>query len=188
MGRTSSTQRGASRRADRTTASRGGSTRRGGATSRTSAAKRGPKASSRAASKQRTKIPRPAGPWVPVAVVALVLVLGWALYPAMKLQYQSSRRAAGLEEQYRSLRERNAALSAEVAALKTPAGVEKAAREKLGYTKDGEHAYVVIPDGSTAASGVTTSSTALVSDPSVLQAVLDAIFGVSSATPAGVGP
>jgi hypothetical protein len=120
--------------------------------------------------------------------VALVAVLGWGLYPAMRLQYQTARRAAGLEEQYRSLRDRNATLSAEVAELKTPEGVEKAAREKLGYTKTGENVYVVIPDGSTPSSGVATASTTADSSGSVLQAVLDAIFGVAPEPTPGLEP
>jgi hypothetical protein len=103
----------------------------------------------------------------------------------MKLQYQTSRRAQGLEQQYASLRARNTALSAEVAALKTPEGVEKAAREKLGYTKTGENVYVVIPDGSIAASGVTTAPTTGASASSMVQTVLDAIFGVGSPASSG---
>jgi hypothetical protein len=121
-------------------------------------------------------------------VVALVAVLGWQIYPAMRLQYQTARRAAGLEQQYRALRDRNSALSAEVAELKTPEGVEKAAREKLGYTKSGENVYVVIPDGSTAASDVTTGSTTADSGGSILQAVLDAIFGVAPEPTPGLEP
>ena len=188
MGRTTSTQRGASRRTARTTVSRGGSARRSSVTSRTSAAKRGSKASPRKAPGPRRIDVRPAGPWVPIVAVALVAVLGWSLYPALKLQYQTSRRAAGFEQQYRSLRERNTALSAEVAELKTPAGVEKAAREKLGYTKTGENVYVVIPDGSIAASGVTTAPTTGASASSIVQTVLDAIFGVSTQASPGVEP
>jgi cell division protein FtsB len=142
----------------------------------------------RKASSPRRADLRSAGPWLPIAILALVAVLGWSLYPALRLQYQTSRRAAGLEEQYRSLRDRNAALSAEVAELKTPQGVEKAAREKLGYTKTGENVYVVIPDGSTAASGVTTASMAGAPADSILQTLLDAIFGVAQTASPGVEP
>ena len=187
MGRTTSTQRGASRRTTSTAASRGGAARRGSTSSRPSTAKRSAKASPRKVTKTRSAPLRPAGPWVPVAVIALVLVFGWALYPAMKLQYQTSRRAQGLEQQYASLRARNAALSAEVAALKTPAGVEKAAREKLGYAKTGENVLVVLPDGSTGASSTTTTAASMTGTPvpSIIQTVLDAIFGVSAPAPSG---
>jgi cell division protein FtsB len=186
MGRTTSTQRGASRRKTRTAAPRGRSAGRTSATSRTSAV-RGSKASARKTSRRRVDL-RPAGPWVPVAAVALVAVLGFTLYPALKVQYQTARRAGTLEQQYQSLRDRNAALSAEVAELKTPKGVEKAAREKLGYTKTGENVYVVIPDGSAAASGATTASMTGAPDTSILQTVMDAIFGVSPPATRGVEP
>lgn len=187
MGRTTSTQRGASRRTTSTTASRGGAARRGSAPSRSSTAKRGAKAPPRKVTTVRRAPLRPAGPWVPVAVLALVVVLGWALYPAMRLQYQTSRRAQGLEQQYASLRARNAALSAEVAALKTPQGVEKAAREKLGYAKTGENVLVVLPDGSTGTIAATSTAASMTGtpDPSIVQTVLDALFGVSAPAPAG---
>lgn len=177
MGRTTTTQRGASRRTDRTAASRGGPARRGGATSRTPAAKRGAKAAPRSKAKTRRGA-RLAGPWMPVLVAGALVLAGWALYPAMRLQYQSARRAGTQQEQYEQLRTSRAALAAEVAALKTPEGVEKAAREKLGYTKNGENAYVVIPDGSAATSGTTAASMAGLADTTLLQDVLDAIFGV----------
>lgn len=187
MGRTTSTQRGASRRTKPTTASSGGAARRGSSTTRKPAAKRGSKAAPRKASPPRRATLRPAGPWLPVAIVALVVVMGWSLYPALKLEYQASRRAATKEQQYQALRARQATLTAEVAALQTPAGVEKAAREKLGFTKKGEHAYVIIPDGSTAASA-TSASIAGVAATSIVQDLLDAVFGVSSPASTSLEP
>jgi cell division protein FtsB len=188
MGRTTSTQRGASRRTASTTASRGGSVRRSPGAGRASTAKRGAKASPRKAPRSPRKDLRPAGPWLPFAVVALVLVLGWSLYPAMKLQYQTARRAQGFEEQYASLQARKAALSGEVAALKTPQGVEKAARENLGYAKKGENVYVVLPDKSTASTSAATASMTGTAGPSIVQTVLDAVFGVTATVPAGARP
>jgi cell division protein FtsL len=129
MARTTSTQRGASRRTTRSAS--GGKGGRGASVSRPR--KGAGKARGRASA---IHIPRPAGPWVPVTIVALVVVLAWSLYPAMRLQYQASRRMAGLEEQYDSLKKRNDALRKQVADLKTPEGVEKAAREDLGYAKN----------------------------------------------------
>jgi len=179
MGRTTSTQRGASRRTKPTTASSGGAARRSSSTTRKPAAKRGSKAGPRKAAPARRADLRPAGPWVPIAIVALVVVMGWSLYPALKLEYQASRRAATKEQQYQALRARQATLTAEVAALQTPEGVEKAAREKLGFTKKGEHVYVVVPEGSAAASGSTTASMAGAAATSIVQDVLDLVFGVS---------
>lgn len=187
MARTTSTQRGASRRTTRTAS--GGPVARGASSSRS---KKKPAATSRA-SAPRTRPAsrtsrRPAGPWVPVAIVALVAVLAWSLYPAMRLQYQASRRVDGLQAQYDTLKKRNDALRTQVAALKTPQGVEKAAREGLGYTKKGEHAYVVLPAGQAtstdaAVGGASEASVAGTPQPSLLQVILDAIFGVEQPAP-----
>jgi cell division protein FtsB len=183
MARTTSTQRGASRRTTRSAS--GGPGARGASASRSrkpAAAARGRKP---AVSRSRAR--RPAGPWLPVGIVALVVVLAWALYPALRLQYQGSRRMAGLEQQYVSLKARNDALRAQVAALKTPQGVEKAAREGLGYAKAGENVYVVIPSGQATSAqagvtGVSAASAAATPVPSLLQLVLDALFGVVQPT------
>jgi cell division protein FtsB len=125
---------------------------------------------------------------VPIVIVALVVVLGWALYPAMRLEYQASRRLAGVAQQYDSLKQRNATNQEEVAALKTPAGVEKAARENLGYAKSGENVYIVVPEegtASTTGSGTdVTSASVSVQPPNLIQQFLDLIFGVEqSAAP-----
>jgi cell division protein FtsB len=177
MARTTSTQRGASRRSA-PTASKGASGR-GAATARTRA-KGGATARKRTAP-ARSSVRRPAGPWVPVLVIGLVVVLGWSLYPAMRLQYQESRRMAGLQQQYDSLKSRNQALRTQVAELKTPAGVEKAAREDLGYAKSGDHVYIVMPSGGSSSSAAPSSTASVAGDPgsSVVQSILDAIFGVS---------
>lgn len=183
MARSTTTQRGASRRSATSTAKGGSATRGAGSPSRTAATRSRASSSrtpSRTAVTRRTTRTRPAGPWVPVIVLAVVAVLGWSLYPAIRLEYQASRRMAGLEQQRTDLERRNAALRAQVAELKTPAGVEKAAREGLGYTKQGENAYIVMP--STSPTGTTrpkTTTTASVGSTSLLQTVLDAIFGVS---------
>jgi len=114
----------------------------------------------------------------------LLVVLAWSLYPALRLQYQASRSLAGIEQQSAELKTRNAALRAQVAALKTPQGVEKAAREALGYAKKGDHAYVVVSGGttSTATSGLATASAAGSADPSLWQLAMDALFGVQQPT------
>lgn len=186
MGRTNSTQRGASRRTTGTTAKRiaGGRTsanaNRATSKKRTASGPRKPTARSPRASARSAIVMRPAGPWVPVIIVGLIVVLGWSLYPALRLQYQTSRRAAGLQQQYEALRQRNQTLSAEVADLKTPKGVEKAARERLGYTKRGENVYVVIPDGAAASSDAVAASSSAGSERPLIQALLDAVFGVAA--------
>jgi cell division protein FtsB len=192
MARTTSTQGGASRRTTTASGKRSGGP---GAKSRTATTKRGASGPRKPASRGRTasstrraKVALPAGPWVPVIVVGLVAVLGWSLYPALRLQYQTSRRAAGLEQQYQALKQRNQALSAQVAELKTPAGVEKAARETLGYTKKGDNVYVVMPDGSTGPTSAVASSVASGTDRSLIQTVLDALFGVAPPATPGLEP
>jgi cell division protein FtsB len=113
---------------------------------------------------------------VPIAVVMALGLLGWVLYPALKLQYQTSRRVAGLEQKYDSLRKRNETLRAEVAGLKTPEGVAKAASEGLGFTKQGENLYVVMP--SKAPTSQAEAPVATRDERSAVQIVLDAVFGV----------
>jgi cell division protein FtsB len=174
MGRTTSTQRGASRRST-PTAARSGSGGRGATTTRSRSAKAPARA--RTATK-KSAARRPSGPWVPVLIVALVAVLGWSLYPALRLQYQASRRMAGLEQQYNSLRERNEALRSQVAELKTPKGVEKAARDNLGYAKNGERVYMVMPSTPASSAPARTASVAGAPDRTVVQVLLDALFGV----------
>jgi cell division protein FtsB len=168
MSSTPSKQRGTSRRS-----APAAGRRKGSAPRRTAAS------TSRTSSKRTA--PRPAGPLVPVIVIAVVLVLGWALYPALKLQYQTSRRIGGLEAQYETLRHSNDALRAQVAELKTPTGVENAAREDLGYTKKGEHVYVVMPSHAPSSATQAASVAGGGDERSALQVILDAIFGVSPA-------
>jgi cell division protein FtsL len=55
-----------------------------------------------------------------------------------------NRRVEEARTQLASLESENAALEADIAALQTPAEIEKLAREKLGYVRPGETAYVVL--------------------------------------------
>jgi cell division protein FtsB len=182
MARTTSTQRGASRRSTTPTA-RGGSGKRA-TTTRTRSAKAGTSPRSREAAPRSAAARRPAGPWLPVIIVGIVFLLGWSLYPALRLQYQASRRQAGLYQQYDSLKARNEALRAQVAELKTPAGIEQAAREDLGYAKKGDNVYVVMPSGPSSSGTAATQDGSVVGSPSgsVVQSVLDAIFGVQQSS------
>lgn len=179
MARTTSTQRGASRRTTRTASS--GSKSRGASSSRS----RKPPVRARASV---SRAHRPAGPWVPIAVVALVAVLAWALYPALRLQYIASRSLASVQQQYASLAKNKDTLRTEVMDLQTPKGVEDTARKDLGYAKKGESVYIVVPAGESSAtagdrSGVTTASAADTPAPSLLQQLLDLFFGVDQSSP-----
>jgi hypothetical protein len=117
----------------------------------------------------------------------LTVLFVWSLYPAAKLDYMASRSLAGTKQQQDSLKQRNDTARKEIGALQTPAGVEKAAREDLGLAKPGENVYVVVPSeqatGSQAgAAGTSAASVATAPTPSLLQAVLDAVFGVAQPT------
>jgi cell division protein FtsL len=56
----------------------------------------------------------------------------------------ANRQVQAARAQLADLEEENASLQADVAALETPAEIEKLAREKLGYVRPGETAYVVL--------------------------------------------
>jgi cell division protein FtsB len=115
-----------------------------------------------------------------VVIIAVALAV-WVLYPAFQLQYQQEREKATLEQELAGLQERNETLLAQVERLKTPEGVEEAARERLGLAKAGERVYIVTegeatrapePDVSLQAASVTVPEAAL------LTKALDFIFGV----------
>lgn len=184
MSSSTPSQRGASRRgATSTSSGKKGGTRRAPSSSKAASGSRSPaKGTPRTAPRKRTAgepaARRPAGPWVPIAVVVALAVLGWALYPALKLQYQTSRRVAGLEQKYDSLRKRNETLRAEVAGLKTPEGIAKAAGEGLGFVKQGDNVYVVMPSKEPTSQAPGTVATK--DERSAVQVVLDAVFGVEA--------
>ena len=119
-------------------------------------------------------------------MLAAVAVVGWALYPAVQLQYQTSRRVGSLEQQYQALRSRNSVLRAKVSAMQTAVGVEEVARSSLGLAKKGEQVFVVVPSP-----GATNASVAArVAPParSTFQSFLDAIFGVKTSADATAAP
>jgi cell division protein FtsB len=135
-------------------------------------------ATSRAAAKvsarRRSSVSRSI--WTVATVLGAFALLVWAVYPALRVQSETSRRVGVLQAEYDTLRKKNVLLRAQVADLKTPEGVERAAREDLGLVLPGENVYVVVP--SAAASGPATAETAAAdvsTDP--LTALLDTLFG-----------
>lgn len=166
-----------------TTTSRRGSGRRT-ASARTSKAptrskKRGSAAPKRAGATgakkatRRARLPR----WVTPALLSVTIVLAaWTVYPVLRIQYQHERELQTLQAELDGLKTRNETLREQVDRLKTPEGVEQAARESLGMVKPGEQAYVVT--GGTLGE---TSATVLVdgeSEPPLWQQALDALFGL----------
>ncbi|REK41111.1 MAG: hypothetical protein DWQ20_00475 [Actinobacteria bacterium] len=80
-------------------------------------------------------------------LVILFLVIGAAfltqLIPYRQI-IESNRQVEAAEAELAALEEENRLLEAHVAALETPEEVERLAREKLGYARPGETAYVVL--------------------------------------------
>jgi cell division protein FtsB len=162
------------------------------ATSRSRSASRAPSASTKTrrkpgapaarkrnapARKQRDKKGRPGGTarllWFGLA--GLVLLAAW-MYPVVRMHYQESRKLASLKAEYQSVATRNKTLKAEVEGLKTPAGIERAARESLGLVHQGENAYVVMePKKATTRTAETRRAA---SDDGGLGKLLDYLFGV----------
>lgn len=82
------------------------------------------------------------------AVATLLILLMGAAFLTQVVPYgqivESRRQVADSRTQLAGLEAENLELQAEVDALGTDAEVEKLAREKLGYVRPGETAYVVL--------------------------------------------
>ena len=88
-----------------------------------------------------------------VALVTLLFLLLGAAFITQVVPYRqiidSQRQVTAAQERLATLEEENAELQADAAALNTDEEIEKLAREKLGYVRPGETAYVVLdPPGS----------------------------------------
>ena len=75
-------------------------------------------------------------------VVALVLVTN--VFPFRQI-IAEGRRVEDAHNRLEALEQENAILADQVEALSTPAEIERLAREKLGYIRPGEVAYVILP-------------------------------------------
>lgn len=117
---------------------------------------------------------------ITVILLGALVLAAWTLYPVLRLQYQQQREKSTLEQELAGLKDRNENLRAQVDRLKTPEGVEEAARETLGLVKKGEQVYVVTDGETTRAAepqvGEQTRSITA-SETSVWTKVLDAVFG-----------
>lgn len=88
-----------------------------------------------------------------VALVTLLFLLLGAAFLTQVVPYRqiidSQRQVTAAQERLAGLEAENAGLQADVDALATDEEIEKLAREKLGYVRPGETAYVVLdPPGS----------------------------------------
>ncbi|MGH8945159.1 MAG: FtsB family cell division protein [Acidimicrobiia bacterium] len=82
------------------------------------------------------------------ALTALLFLLLGAAFLTQVVPYRqiidSSRRVEGARAELAALEKENASLQRDADALYTDAEIEKLAREKLGYVRPGETAYVVL--------------------------------------------
>lgn len=77
----------------------------------------------------------------------IILLMGAAFFTQVVPYGQivdSRRQVAEARQQLADLQSENAGLEADVEALQTPGEIEKLAREKLGYVRPGETAFVVL--------------------------------------------
>lgn len=83
-----------------------------------------------------------------VFLIALLFLVIGAAFLTQLIPYRqildSQRQVAAAEDELAALEAENEVLAADVAALETPAEIERLAREKLGYARPGETAYVVL--------------------------------------------
>lgn len=81
-------------------------------------------------------------------IVTLLFLLVGAAFLTQLVPYkqilESQRQVEEAQTDLAALQEENARLQADVDALQTDAEIEKLAREKLGYVRPGEKAYVVL--------------------------------------------
>lgn len=82
------------------------------------------------------------------AVVTLLFLVMGAAFLTQVVPYRqildSQRQVSSARAELAALEEDNEVLAADIAALQTDEEVEKLAREKLGYVRPGETAYVVL--------------------------------------------
>lgn len=83
-----------------------------------------------------------------VMLVTLLFILTGAAFLTQVVPYRqildSRHQVEAARQQLADLEAENAALTEDVEALNTPEEVERLARDKLGYVREGEIAYVVL--------------------------------------------
>lgn len=118
-----------------------------------------------------------------VAVFTLALLVVGAAVVTNVVPYrqilEQRRQVATAAAQLDEIRDENAVLTAQREALQTPVEIERLAREKLGYVRPGEIAYVVLdpPEVSTTTSSTPTEDPVPVEDDSLLDTVWDFMTG-----------
>lgn len=117
-----------------------------------------------------------------ILVVTLLFLLIGAAFLTQLVPYQqiieSQRQVNAARAQLQALEEENALLQADVDALHTESEVEKLAREKLGYVRPGERAYVVLdPPGANSEEPPVTDSDVIPDERTWVDEVWDFLTG-----------
>ena len=91
-----------------------------------------------------------AGRWMvllPIALIALVGLLGALYYTPMRILYREARQERVLAEHLTAIETYNNQLRDSIASLETTEGIKAYAREALGLVEAGENVVVVTRDG-----------------------------------------
>lgn len=147
---------------------------------------RGARSSARSDAGKAKKMRSVTASRIAVAVGCLVCVAAVLLflYPTAQQVYLESREEDRLQAEYDALMARNDAMQDRIDYLKTDEGIQDAARQQLGWVKEGEKAVVVeglSEDSSDAASDVNIQivSGSIPAPQTWYSPVLDVIFGYS---------
>lgn len=147
---------------------------------------RGARSSARSDAGKAKKMRSVTASRIAVAVGCLVCVAAVLLflYPTVQQVYLESREEDRLQAEYDALMARNDAMQDRIDYLKTDEGIQDAARQQLGWVKEGEKAVVVeglSEDSSDAASDVNIQivSGSIPAPQTWYSPVLDVIFGYS---------
>lgn len=122
-----------------------------------------------------------------VAVFTLALLVVGAAVVTNVVPYrqivEQHRQVSAAAAHLEAVREENEVLTAQRDALQTPVEIERLAREKLGYVRPGEVAYVVLdpPEAPTTTSTVPPTEGDLAEDASLLDTVWDFMTGADLA-------
>lgn len=86
--------------------------------------------------------------WPPTIAVLLVMVvfLGASTARVLRRKLELRKEREALERKIQESRAERAALEERIRELRTPAGVERLAKEKLGLKLEGEEVVIVIPE------------------------------------------
>lgn len=151
------------------------------------AGSRGRSAGSFAASQKRSRF---RAPLTVLGACVLCVAFGVAmLYGPAQQFYTELRERDRLAAEYQAVVERNEAISQQVAALQTDAGIEDRARTEFGWVKEGEHAVSVSglepKDSSTFRSNIVSEDIPL--PDTWYSGLLDPLFGVEDKAGADAG-